>query len=255
MTQHGSDCLNLREHLTTDAEGRQEFNCSAFGPITMDNCRHCQQFKPLAFETIEYAVGITTVPERRQALFALKHQLRSRGFGDNPVISIDTNLELGPFGNFYLVATELYLRFPHASAYLICQDDIAVRAGAKGDLDRAAASGRSWAVLSLYTAPELENLGKPASAMPANGWRIIDRGWQSPGACAYLFSDWGLRDLLSDQIVLAHRRLGPSAGARCLDSVIGVWASKHGGILHHDPPLAVHLGLNRVLPPDPRPVD
>lgn len=266
MPQIGTDCVHFGQYIRTDFGWRQQdgkitdqrnlqmFECAKHGPISLERCRNCPDHTRLRFPAWEWAVAITTTPGRDQYLvdtcLALETAWPANHRG--PLLTFDDALALGPdkqtlgpFGNFYRAATEMYLRQPHATAYLFLQDDVILDPESRTIVEALGTDTGPWAVLSLYTAPELSHRvhEAPMRLIKDNGrWRQLDAGWASPGACAYVFSDWGLRDFLTDPVVLAHRRIGPGNGWRCLDSVVGVWAAKHGGIFHHVPPLAKHIG-------------
>ena len=210
-------------------------------------CSGCPDAKPLEFPEFELACGMTHTPtgDRIELFNRSRSGLRAAGlWGERILISCDPLGRLGPFGNFYLLATSMFLRWPNATAYLIAQDDLQVHPEARAAVQSAWRHGqRHWAVLSLYTPPEIAERNQPVSGNEA-GWYVDRAGWDSPGACCYVFSDWGLRSLLTDPVVLWHRRRGPTGGFRGTDSVVGAWAAEHGGIWHWagPEPLVRHIG-------------
>jgi hypothetical protein len=65
-----------------------------------------------------------------------------------------------------------------------------------------------------------------------------------------VFSDWGLRSLLTDPVVLWHRRRGPTGGFRGTDSVVGAWAERINKPIWHwagPEPLATHEGQHSTI--------
>jgi hypothetical protein len=255
------ECLSpkLAEHL----------NPGQHLPIATNlvGCQSCQFYEPLVFPKFEWAIGGITTQKRRPYFGETVTSMSKAGFGtgwwfsDPPAPHSDEKFRLGPFGNFYQAATRLYLMFPNATAYMICQDDIKLHPDAKKAVERIYTERMYKGkqdfppVVSLYTAPELEKFTQVNKShapqvwgliydewrIVYDEWRIVNEGHESPGACCYVFSAIGLRDLLTDPVVLAHKR--SANGWRDIDGCVGVWATKWGGIWHHVTPLCEHIGV------------
>ena len=260
MTHEGTECFRFGPYKGQDYNrlDQQWFDCTLHGATTLERCRACPDHKRLDFPKFELAAGITTAerPGKVNYLDGTGFSLANSFHLINGTVLIgnDDDKRLGPFGMFYLVATELYIRHPHASAYLISQDDVTYNRFSGEIVAALGADTSRWAVLSLYTAPELSEAVQQAKPKDGMGnWRQIDKGWNSPGACAYVFSDWALRDFLTDPVVLWHRRFGPTNGWRGLDSVVGVFAARFAGIWHHTPPLAHHVGVVSTITREDQP--
>lgn len=143
---------------------------------------------------------------------------------------------LGPFSNWYLGLTELYLRNPHCEAYAMFQDDIVLAPHTRDYLQDSLWPAPQIGVLSLYC-PSHEH--KP----DITGFRAINWGWEAWGALAYVFSNPSIRTFLSDAIVLNHRHHGPADGSRNIDSVVGSWCQRTGlPYFIHTPSLVQHVG-------------
>ena len=143
---------------------------------------------------------------------------------------------LGAFPNWYLSLTEMYLKSPHADAYLICQDDVLISHQTRPYLENCLWPATEVGVISLYC-PSHEHREE------IQGFISITPGWDAWGALAYVFSNPGLREFLSDRIVLNHRHHGPDKGLRNIDSVVGSWCKRrHLPYFVHIPTLAQHIG-------------
>ena len=236
MQDHsGSECVHLRDAIPGSAG--PGFACSLLGATTLDECRTCEQFqKHPEVKPWNWAVAITTAPRpggvQRRYLAETQQALRAAGW--NRWIVQEDNESLGPFANFYIAMTRLAMSQPHARAYMYLQDDAPLEIGARAMLQRELWP-QNCAVAALYS-PHYEPVDAGAV------WSRADTGWDSPGACCYVFSPWGLRDLLGDPIVLRHRLRGHIAA---IDGCVGAWASRHGGIWRRRPPLARHIGETR----------
>lgn len=250
----------------------QGYHCALHGRLQnlrrhgegLRGCRDCQDFKALEFPELQIAAAITTVSGNpaRTELLEQTHQALTASQIANLGITVNydsPNDPMGPFGNFLVLACYLAVRFPHASAYLISQDDTTVTEHARGAIETAwRESKNSFPVLSLWTDPSIKDAfvkSDPACGPihdRATGWWRHRGGWTSPGACCYVFSDWGLRDLIQSPTVWWHRRLGPTGGFRGTDSVVGAWARRWGGIWHYGgTTLANHNGHVSTLERNP----
>jgi len=233
----GSECSRLGNQLRCE-KGERVIECSRHGETTLRNCASCADFLPLPpMKEFTWAVAVTTCP-RPNGKDYLPETLASLAEAGwfCPDVFTDSHKSLGAFGNFYVAMTTLAMRFPQASAYLYCQDDVRFDKDTRTcctSILSEPKTRRTLHVLSLYW---------PGGRLMDHEIGVStqrDNGWNSPGACCYAFSAWGLRDLLSDPIVLRHRWRGHSAA---IDGCVGEWASKYGGIWHHDPPLSEHTG-------------
>jgi hypothetical protein len=268
LSQVGTDCRYFGRWLQT-LEGHRTFAChcpalnepECPGATSLVSCATCSHHSPLVFPQFEIVSGFTTSPRPGGVSYLDKAWLSAHAAGLNPrELWADHGREFGPFGSFYMVATLLALKHPHASAYGIFQDDVRFAgeiaptvADSIECTPAALACVKDWfafrgrlplqpipppRVMTLYHAPWLDEM----KARPTFDWNQTATGWNSPGACAYAFSPEGLRDFLTDPVVLAHRRQGPGGGWRDIDAVVGVWAEKFGGIWFYREPMAFHIG-------------
>jgi hypothetical protein len=216
----------------------QTFDCSKVGETTESQCLSCPHHTPLVLE-FTFAAGITTAPRQGKYPYLDKvlDAYEKSGF-PQPRLYDDADKSLGAWGNFHRAALDLHLRFPHASAYLILQDDTLLAEGSADAVKSFFGVCYEFSIASLYIPPSPRGITTSTAA----GWRRIDRGWNSPGACAYVFAGWALRDLLCYPPAYWHRRFGPTGGSRGTDSVVGMWAGKFGGIWYPAVPLAEHVG-------------
>lgn len=248
MGLSGIECRSFGNYLGASPWGRR-FACGKVGETTLDRCLTCPHHQPIEFPNWSWATAITTAPRIVDGvpgypyLDATLVALDASGFPHGKLYD-DKDRQLGAWGNFHRAALDLTLRHPHVSGYLILQDDTVLEPGAAALVAwLMRESHLQVAVASLYNPPDLASRHAPLWVEHGgHAWRRRNMGWDAPGACAYAFSAWGLRDLLCDPHAYWHRRWGPTGGKRCTDSVVGVWAAQHGGIWHRDEPLARHIG-------------
>ncbi|MBS0207956.1 MAG: hypothetical protein JSS27_03285 [Planctomycetes bacterium] len=149
--------------------------------------------------------------------------------------------QFGAFPNWLLGLAELVLRERQAEAYLMCQDDVVFCRGVREYLEHSLWPAEKVGVISLFC-PSHYARGKPA------GFHVEDRGWDTWGAQAYVFSPAAADALLSSPVVWNHRRTGPNEGNRNIDSVIGYWCRQTKlPYFVHTPSLAQHVGTTSTL--------
>lgn len=223
------ECKSLGKFEYAD-RGRRVFHCSQYGLTDELKCQGCQMFAPFpSFPDVEIAGVIQSAPHRLQYFQrSLKSIMRAC---DHVEQEIDCG-QTGAFPTFVRALTKLYFSHPHASYYLYLQDDTVITGNVAS---RIFELPKGFAVASLYNPPTIKGWGEKK-------WKQVNNGWDSPGACCYLFSPMGIRSILSDPYLQWHRRFGPVGGLRAIDGVVGVWASQHGGIWYRWNPLAKHLG-------------
>lgn len=200
-------------------------------------------------------VGMTTAPRKVSTVFRSLASLRRAGWTDvrlfaEPGCEIEQHTGavtvrdslLGAFPNWLLGLSELVLRHPHAGAYLMVQDDALFYSGTCNYLQRC-----RWpecdGVFSLYCP------GHYADAN-ATGFRIVNGGWNTWGALAYILLNDTAGRLLCDPLVVNHRKSGPSQGLRNIDSVVGSWCQRAGVPYYvHSPSLVQHIGVTSTIWP------
>ena len=205
---------------------------------------------------LSWVVGVTTAPRKvptlnrclqslvqagwRSHRLFIEPSLDDESFVDQHFCSL-RSATLGVFPNWYLGLSELYMRSPHADAYLMCQDDALFAREVKPYLEATLWPTSRVGVVSLYcpTHEHIENFA---------GFHEIKRGSAAWGAVAYVFSNPGIRNLLSDQTVLNHRHHGPSAGLRNIDPVVGSWCQRSKlPYFVHVPSLVQHIGETSTI--------
>ncbi len=203
-----------------------------------------------------WAVGVTTAPRKIPTVNQCLKSMFQAGWKrprlfiepDAPSASLPSDFAttrrtntMGAFPNWYLGLSELFLREPHADAYLISQDDGFFAKGVKEYLESTLWPSANIGVISLYC-PSHEHVEGVI------GYREIDRGWGAWGAVAYVFSNPGIRSLLSDSVVLNHRHHGPAAGMRNIDAVVGSWCQRcQLPYFVHIPTLVQHIGRTSTV--------
>lgn len=227
----GIDCVSLKQYQGCDKT--RVFGCAIHGRTTLEACQTCTEHRSyFAYPDFEIAGVIQTTPHRqqyfKQAFRSLLHVC------DHAEQEIDSPPS-GAFPAFVMAMTRLFYRHPHASAYLYLQDDTVLKQDTAKILANELPS--VYAVASLYNPPDLPHFNTDVK------WQQVDNGWNSPGACCYVFSPEGIRSLLRDPYLQWHRLRGATGGMRGIDSVVGVWAAQHGGIWYRRKALAKHLGV------------
>lgn len=198
-----------------------------------------------------WAVGVTSAPRQIPTLERTLISLSKAGWSDARLFAEPETLipeqfchlpvtqhdaMLGAFPNWYLGLSELVMREPKADGYLICQDDVLFAEGTRRYLETVLWPAPDAGVVSIYCPSHYAAEGK-------NGFIKEDRGWQSWGALAYLFSNQSVKLFLSDFDVLNHRFSGPAGGLRNIDSVVGRWCQATGRpYFVHFPSLTQHIG-------------
>jgi len=209
-----------------------------------------------------WAVGVTTSNREQETLgYALDSLIRA-GW-KSPQLMVDgpasiperfkhldvtrRATRLGAWANFYLGLTQLFMRDPHADAFLMVQDDALFydREDVRDYLQNSVlwpANGQ--AIISLYCpAPYTRS---------TDGWHRRDGRWVW-GALAFIFPNKILRRFLSDQRVLDHRMSKGPRGLALVDVVIGEWATANGlEIWYPVPSLVQHIGHVSTIWPDSR---
>ncbi|MES2789464.1 MAG: hypothetical protein V4719_07570 [Planctomycetota bacterium] len=148
---------------------------------------------------------------------------------------------LGAYPNWLMGLQELYLRQPHADAYLMFQDDLLMAADTRRYLEYALWPNPEAGIVSLYCP---SHHGNAADA----GFHRLDPGWGAWGALAYVFTPESLLGLLSDYRVQCHRRYGRANGLKNIDSVAGEWCLRTGRPYYvHVPSLLQHTGSASTL--------
>lgn len=227
----GIDCIRLGQYQ--EFHKRRVFACSIHGRTTLDACRTCLDHTRYSeFPQFELAGVIQTTPHRQQYFQrSFKTFMKACNHIEQQIDSPPS----GAFPAFVMAITRLFYRHPHASAYLYLQDDTILKDYTAKVLSKELPTG--YMVASLYNPPSLRDFEYGVK------WQQVDAGWNSPGACCYVFSPAGIRSLLRDPYLQWHRMRGATNGTRCIDSVVGVWAAEHGGIWYRKNPLATHLGV------------
>jgi hypothetical protein len=226
---------------------------------TLEDCRFCGDFdQQLEREKVRnWAVGVTTAPRTELTLGRCLASLQSAGWpefrifaepgtvvpaqaGNNPTTWRQDRL--GAWPNWFLALGELFLRDPHADAFLVIQDDIVFCRSLRPYLEQSLWPLNRLGFISLYN--PLDEPGKSPS------WQLLSPKTQLPGALALVFPNFAVRMLLGDSIVLRHRQQDSRAGLAHIDAVISSWSSRHGlGQLVHSPSLVQHIGRTTTLGP------
>jgi hypothetical protein len=200
---------------------------------------------------MEWAYGVTTVLDRLNVLLprTLK-SLRAAGF-ESPRIFIDgagarppeldsyevtcRSPKVRTFGSWMLAAMELVFRQPNAERYALFQDDMVTYRNLRGYLEACPFPEQGY--WNLYTFPQNEK--------PINGW--YESNQLGKGAVALVFSNKGLRTLLSQQYMI-DRVLNPTRGWKALDGgIVSAYKKINWKEFVHNPSLVQHTGTESVM--------
>lgn len=139
--------------------------------------------------------------------------------------------QVGAFANFYLGLVELHMRYPDANRYAMFQDDIVCCRNLREYLEVTSFPAKGY--LNLYTtACNEKSLG---------GFSLSDQ-W-GRGAIALVFSNEGLRTLLSTPSFVNHRK-NVHNGYKAIDkAVMEAYKSIGWREFIHNPGLVQHTGV------------
>jgi hypothetical protein len=198
-----------------------------------------------------WCVGITTSRRRIPTLEQCVQSVRCAGWKE-PVLFIDGDMEIpeslsdlpscrripavGAFPNYALSLMELYMRDPHADAYMMLQDDALFpgTSGVRPYLEDVLWLGETPGLVSLYCSTEYQQ--------QVAGWYRFDGPWVW-GAVAFVFSNEVARAWLASPDVCDHRALANNEGLSKIDVMIGLFCQSKGVSIHYpSPSLVQHIG-------------
>ncbi len=217
---------------------------------------------------ISWAVGLTTVPERRGELLPRTiNSLRNAGFVqlrlfvDGPTVGLNyeefalpitfRDPKVGVFGHWVLTLWELYVRDPRADRYAIFQDDLVTYPNLKTHLDRHEFPERGY--WNLYSCPQNEQrVPLDDNKQPITGWHESNQ--MGRGAVALVFNRDGVAHLLGHPKMATrpqdYRRGTKSVdGAVCNTMKSGEWVE-----WVHYPSLIQHTGQKSSMGNRPHPI-
>jgi len=219
---------------------------------TLQNCSTCLHFEErLQVELVRHwTLGVTTAPRRHPTLERCITSLQHAGWDSvrifaEPGVELPVNAKglpvtwrestVGPWPNWYLSLTELYLREPRADAYFLVQDDTIFCRNLRRMLEKTLWPAEKLGLVSVFC---------PAPyAHGERGFRRVNSSLGLFGAQTYIFPNAAARLLLSHPEVIAHRLRGDTDGVALIDVVVGEWASKERlPVYYHSPSLAQHIG-------------
>lgn len=199
----------------------------------------------------DWAVGITTSPRRLPTLEPCVRSVIQAGW-TNPVLFVDGEVELpefqsdlescqrtpalGAFPNYALSLAELYMRDPHADAYLMIQDDalFVPSAATRAYLERVLWPNDGPYIASLYCSKKYNQVNA--------GWHIFPENWIW-GAVAFAFSNAAVKQVLTSPTLLTHRSKPGRDGLSKIDVVVGQIARENQiPLIFPSPSLVQHIG-------------
>jgi hypothetical protein len=198
-----------------------------------------------------WSVGITTSRRRIPTLEQSAQSVRRAGW-DEPILFIDGDMEIpksqsdlpscrripavGAFPNYALSLMELFMRDPHADAYMMLQDDALFPGTSvvRQYLEDVLWLGKTPGIVSLYCSTEYQQ--------QVSGWHRFNGPWVW-GAVAFIFSNEVARALLTSSLVCDHRARANDDGLSKIDVMIGLFSQATGVSIHYpSPSLVQHIG-------------
>jgi hypothetical protein len=211
----------------------------------------------------EWAIGVTTASRRLSTLADCLDSLSQAGWPE-PRLFADSRIAIpkrfsqlpvtwrepliGAWPNYYLALAELYLRQPHADAFLLLQDDALLfgHSGLRAYLERILWPGPEPGIVSLFCSRSY--------TQPTHGWHRFDGSWVWC-ALAFIFSNEAAKRFLADRSVVEHRSAPGRDGLTKIDILIGAWAHERKvPIYYPTPSLVQHIGQVSTLWPVARAV-
>lgn len=211
---------------------------------------------------MEWAYGLTTVPQRRQTLLPRTlRSLEAAGFptprlfvdGDKDIVSWEQEFHLEvtvrstqihTAGHWVLSLTELYIRQPLADRYVVFQDDFITYKNLRHYLERCEYPETGY--WNLYTFPSNQKLAEKV------GWYLSNQFGR--GAVALVFSRKAVVTLLTHQHIV-ERPQDINKGRRSIDGGIVTAFTKAGWKEWvHNPSLVQHTGVLSSMKNRPHPL-
>ncbi|MEM9364511.1 MAG: hypothetical protein AAGD07_00840 [Planctomycetota bacterium] len=203
-----------------------------------------------------WSVGITTAPRRLPTLQSCAESVIQAGWKD-PVLFLDGEVAipeafsslnfchrtpaLGAFPNYFLSLSELYMRRPHADAFMLIQDDaVFVPSDAtKHYLERVLWPWDGPCMASLYCSKKYNQ--------STAGWHLFPESWVW-GAVAFVFSNAAVKQILTSPALLAHRSQPGRDGLSKIDVVLGQIAKEQDiPLIFPSPSLVQHIGTTSTI--------
>ncbi len=205
---------------------------------------------------VEWAVGVTTVPDRVCILLPRTLESLRRGGFTSPRLFIDGAQnddqhrhfdlpmtlrwpKIRAWGNWWLGINELYIRQPHADRYAMFQDDILCMRNLKQYLEKTPYPESGYCNLAVY--PQNHEAGR-------KGWYRAPSGpktnWRGLGAQGLVFDRNALLTLIGKEHEgFTHKPGDPVSGHEKIDGAVVAKLESLGIYEHvHGPSLITHIG-------------
>lgn len=233
-----------------------------------------------------WAVGITTVPERKNTTLPRTIQslimtgfnidrlfidFKPRRLGDETkpddyqyIVSLSQEYEdygipctfrtpnIRAFSNWFLGLSELYLRFPNANRYVLFQDDVIACAGVREYLEHCEYPNKGYINLMTFPQNEKEKHAYfPGISLDKMvGWYPSNQKGKS--ACGYVFDRTTALEVLNSEELL--NRVREDKGHHNIDAAVSGALKRKGFTEYvHTPSLLKHIGYETSIhTPDER---
>lgn len=245
--------VSFDEDDTTDVAAKSYDHLSEFNVDDIERLLPIpDESKRASHRTVKsWSVGVTTSPRRLPTVEPCVESIIQAGWTE-PVLFVDGEVKLprhlaslescqrkpalGAFPNFALSLSELYMRDPHADAYLMIQDDaIFLPSPATREyLERVLWPNAGAYMASLYCSKKYNQVNA--------GWHLFPENWVW-GAVAFVFSNAAVHEILTSQTFLKHRALPGRDGLSKIDVVLGQIAQENEiPLIFPSPSLVQHIG-------------
>lgn len=206
---------------------------------------------------MNWAYGVTTVPERFETVLPRTLASLAKAGFDNPRLFIDGPGEipaalrqyqfsqrvpkLRAFGNWLLAIQELVVLEPTADRYAIFQDDMVTYINLRQYLNQCQYPDKGY--LNLYTFP--------SQTKDINGWYLSTQGGK--GAVGLVFNRDALLALFSSNYMI-NRPFDLRRGHKSIDGGIVTAMNNMGWQEYvHNPSLVQHTGIQSAIGNSPQP--
>lgn len=200
---------------------------------------------------LNWSVGITAAPRKQPQLTETLLSLRDAGW-DCAMVSVDSEMIRGPWGNFRHLAQTLACGPDDPDAFLIVQDDVQLTRELRTYLEADDAfhdmihcsAKKAPGAISLYCAAAnyCEAAHERFQRNPADGgWHAISNvPTRAFGALAYVFTQSAILSLLEWRCPAARAPIDHNVGCFCRDSRLAY--------VTHSPSFVRHTGVTSAIP-------
>jgi len=214
---------------------------------------------------MQWAIGLTTCPQRRWDLLPRTLSSLARAGFEKPRLFVDgcgeSMLGLGceitfrspkihPWGNWLLGLMELWVRDPRADRWMMCQDDFVTSRNLRQYLEAVPFPSKSY--LNLYTFAENQKLAPRDLRTNQQRVGFFESNQLGRGAVALVFNREGVIELLTHHHVIERKTASEDwRGEKAIDGGVVQALSLSAGPkfkeMVHGPTLVQHVGIDSTI--------